>query len=264
MTHASESGHWYDRQGNSVWEVVGANGQMVTPDIRHARKLGLLPGATSVLKCQDKPQLTKWLIDQGILAALTLPRVDGESNEALLYRIREDAQEQGRKAADRGVAIHASIQGHLEGEPPETEFWPFVKAAAEKLRERFGDQAWIAEKSFACPRGYGGKVDVHCRSAVGDIKTKEFTSADLSRKKPKQLTWDEHAQQLAAYRRGLQLPGVPCFNLFVSTNEPGLVHLHEWAEDELARALAMFDGLLAYWQAKSNYNSAFEPLKEAA
>lgn len=263
MAHASESGHWYDRQGNPVYEVDGAKGQKVTPDIRHARKYGLLPGSTSILKCQDKPQLTKWLINQAVLSALTLPRVDGESNDDLLRRIEFDRQEQSNKAAARGTAIHAAIQGHFEGQPPDPEYWPFVKGVVAKLREVYGDQNWVAEKSFGCHHGYGGKVDLHCSIVVLDFKTKEFTSEDL--KNPKfRLAWDEHAQQGSSYRRGLKVPKAKVANAFVSVTEPGLVYVHEWEEDDLSRSLGMFDALLAYWKLKNRYDSAFEPMREAA
>lgn len=259
--HSSENQHWYDRNGNPVWEVVGAKGQMVTPDIRHARKLGLLPGATSIGNCASKPQLERWKVEQGILAAYTLPPVPGESGEAWMYRVVNDSQEQGRKAADRGTAIHAAIQAHFQGEPSDAEFWPYVKAVDELLFKRCGDQAWKPEHSFGCEKGYGGKVDIHSQLWLLDFKTKE--SADLDNP-DKKLTWDEHPQQLAAYRRGLEIPRARCANVFVSRDEPVIVKFCEHAEEDLERGLRMFDHLLAYWQVKNRYDSSFTRMKEAA
>lgn len=261
MTHASESGHWYDRTGKPVWEVPGAKGQMVKPDIRHARKLGLLPGATSIGNCASKPQLERWKVEQGILAASTLPKIEGESGEAWVSRVFRDSEEHGKKAADRGTAIHAAIQAHFQGEPPDEEFWPYVKMAVDEIRRRCGDQRWTAEQSFACEAGYGGKADLHCAGWLLDVKTKESKDLDDPSKK---LVYDEHPQQLAAYRRGLWLPGARCANLFVSRSEPIIVKFCEHDDEELARGLRMFDHLLRYWQERNRYDSSFIREREAA
>jgi hypothetical protein len=179
------------------------------------------------------------------MAALTLPREPGEPEDDYLNRIIRDSQEQGRKAAEKGTAIHAAIQGHFEGEAIEVQWWPYVKGAKEKLEETFGEGGWICERSFAHPLGFGGKVDLSDLSRVGDIKTKEFSSVD-----DKKLAWDEHAIQLAAYSAGLG--GMKThFNLFVSTTVPGLCHIHIWSDEEIERGWRMFESLLSYWQAKN-------------
>ena len=261
QTHASESGHWYDRQGNSVWEVTGAKGQKVKPDIRHARKLGLLPGATSIGNCAAKEQLVRWRIEQGMLAAYTLPPVPGDTYEDWLARVFRDSEEHGRSAADRGTLIHAAIQGHFEGKAPEPEFWPYVQLVREVVLKHCGEQAWTAEKSFGCEMGYGGKADLSCDAWLLDFKSKAAKDMDDPGKK---LVYDEHPQQLAAYRRGLRIPKARCANVFVSREEPIIVKFCEHNEETLERGLSMFDHLLRYWQVKNRYDSSFSHLKEAA
>jgi hypothetical protein len=261
MAHASESGHWYDRQGQPVWEVLGAKGQKVAPDIRHARKLGLLPGGTSINKCASAPQLERWKQEQSILAAYTLPPVPGESYEAWLSRVFRDSEQQGRQAADRGTAIHAAIQAHYQGEPPSEEFWPYVKMVSDVVREKCGEQAWVAEGSFACEAGYGGKADLHSKAWLLDFKSKDAKDLDNPGKK---LVYDEHTQQLAAYRRGLEIPGSRCANVFISRDEPIIVRFCEHSEEDLLRGLQLFDHLLRYWQVKNRYDSSFSRLKVAA
>lgn len=260
-THASESGHWYDHDGNPVWEVTGAKGQPVKPDLRHARKLGLLPGVSSINNCAAKPQLTRWMVEQGILAAYTLPPVAGESGEAWLARVFQDSEQQSRAAADRGTQIHAAIQGHFQGEPPSIEFWPYVKAVLEEIRKRCGEQDWKAEQSFGCEMGYGGKADLNCNAWLLDFKSKDAKDLDDPAKK---LLFDEHPQQLSAYRRGLEIPKARCANVFVSRDEPIIVRFCEHEEIALQRGLMMFDHLLAYWQTKNRYDSSFVREKEAA
>jgi hypothetical protein len=261
QAHASESGHWYDRQGNSVWEVPGAKGQLVKPDIRHARKLGLLPGVTSISRCAASPGLERYKVEQGILAAYTLPPVAGESYSDWLARVFRDSEAHGRQAADRGTAIHAAIQGHYQGEPPDEEFLPYVQLVSRVVMEKCGEQQWTAEKSFGCEKGYGGKSDLSCDVWLLDFKSKDAKDLDDPGKK---LVYDDHAQQLAAYRRGLRIPRARCANVFVSRDEPVIVRFCEHSEEDLARGLQMFDHLLAYWQTKNRYDSSFTNLLRAA
>jgi hypothetical protein len=248
MAHASEAGHWYSKAGESVYEVPAVKGGMRPATLRDARKLSLVPGVTTIIRCAAAPGLERWKVQQGILAALTMPRRPEEPEGEYLARILSDSQEQARRAAERGTAIHAAIQGHYEGYPPAEEHWPFVKAAMTAIRDHCNDWEWIAEASFSHPLGFGGKVDLHNSGWVIDVKSKEFGPDD-----GKQLAWDEHCLQLAAYREGLGYPQARCANVFVSVTHPGLAIVHPWDEEELQRGWKMFQALLLYWQIKNRY-----------
>lgn len=244
----SEQGHWYDRAGNSRYTVIGANGKERPTTLRDARQLDLVPSVTSIIRLAAAPGLEAWKREQVLLAALTLPRRPHEPEASWIARVWQDSREQAARAAERGTAIHASVQGHYEGVPPIEEHWPHVKAAADELARVFPAARWVAERAFCHPAGYGGKCDlhtVHDRGVVIDIKTKEFADPD------KIVAYDEHAMQLAAYRRGLGLPMARCGNLFVSVSVPGLVRLVMLDEEVLVRGERMFDALLAFWQCKS-------------
>lgn len=247
MTHAAESMHWYGKDGSPCYTVTAKNGAERPTTLRDARKIGLVPSVTSIIRCAAAPGLEKWKQDQVLMAALTLPRTADESEEAYIDRIVRDSKEQARKAADRGTAIHAAIQGHYEGEPPVEEYWPHVRGASGAI-EAWMKGPWNAELSFAHPMGFGGKVDLSSYWAVVDFKSKEFESEDELK------TYDEHAMQLAAYRQGLQAPKAKCAIVYVSVTVPGLAKLIELPEDELQKGWDMFQGLLAYWKAKSRYN----------
>lgn len=269
MGHAAEWGHWYSRTGEPVYEIKKADGSGMRPvTLRDARKMGLVPGVSGVSGCAAKPGLERWKQEQVLLAALTLSRRHGEPDDRYIARIIEDSGEQARRAANRGSAIHAAIQGHYEGTAPPAEYWPHVKAAVEQVDKHFGDKFakyWIPEKSFAHPLGYGGKADLVQGSwggAVVDFKTKEFTQEDLDN--GKQLAWDDHPQQLAAYREGFGLPLALCANCFVSTTQPGLAVIVPHDSQALTRGWAMFKALLAYWKAARKYDSAFTRELEAA
>lgn len=249
---AAESTHWYALDGSPAYEIRGANGNMRPCTLRDARKLNLVPSVTAIIRCAAAPGLENWKQQQVLLAALTLPRAENEPESAWMDRIITDSREQARKAAERGTAIHGAIQGHFEGVPPGPEYWEYVKGAARAVEDRFGKQEWTCEKPFAHPLGFGGKADMHCRIAVLDAKSKEFSEG------AKKLAWDEHCMQLAAYRTGLGISEAKAANVFVSTVKPGLVVIHEWKEEELQNGWEMFRGLLTYWQAKNGYRPVFE------
>jgi hypothetical protein len=249
---AAESTHWYTRAGEPAYTVKARDGSDRPTTLRDARKLNLFPSVTTIIRCAAAPGLERWKQEQMLMAALTLPRSDDEPEGAWLDRVRTDSGEQARKAAERGTRIHAAIQGHYEGQPPDEDLWPHVRGIQQAVSKRCGDQPWLCETSFAHRLGFGGKVDIHSPSYLLDFKTKEFGPTSLP------STWDEHAMQLAAYRVGLGVPQAECGIAFCSTVNPGLAHIVMLEEDQLQSAWTMFYGLLTYWQAKNNYRPVME------
>jgi hypothetical protein len=264
MAHIAESQHWYGRDGSPIYEVPSADGKkMVTPDIRHARKVGLVPGFTAVGNILAKPQLAKWKEDQMMLAALTLPRLPNEPDEAFLKRVREDAKAHSKERAEEGTEIHKAIEQFLRGEAYDTRWHGHVVGVLKKLQELPPDM-------------------------VGDFKTKP----SLEGKTERDLFFDEHIMQLACYRRGLGAraartahkflcettfahpsgyggrvdvhgviigPQSPLVSIMISVSEPGNVMCKVWTEEEAERGLAMFDHALALWKLKNRYDSGWTP-----
>lgn len=252
----SEGGHYYTRDGSACYEIRGTNGVMRPVTLRDARKLNLVPGVSSILQMEAKPQLTNWMIDQALMAALTLPRLPDETDDLFIVRAKEDSKEQARKAAARGTAIHAAIQGSFEGRPNAAEDLPYVTPVHAWIAQRYGLQGWLAEQSFASPLGYGGKADLISNTVpcVIDIKCKDFGEE----KQGKDLAWPEHAMQLAAYRSGFGHTKADCVNIFVSTRIPGLIRVREWDEDELVENFNAFYHLFHVWMIRKKYNPTFE------
>jgi hypothetical protein len=143
---ASESNHWYTRDGLPRYTVMGKNGKERNTTLRDARTENLVPSVTTVLNVMAKPALIQWLQKQVLLAALTLPRREQEPEEDYIDRIMSDSKEQGRAAADAGTDIHASIQGFYEGEVI-TRHEAHVKGTVAALDALYGHQGWIAERS---------------------------------------------------------------------------------------------------------------------
>jgi len=243
---ASESGHWYQQDGTPAYTTTGKSGKTRPTTLRDARKTGLLPSVTTIMKCAASPGLELWKTKQAVLAALTLPKIEDESEEDYLNRIFKDSREQAKKAAERGEKIHGALEKHFSTGFHPIEYGHYVAATVTKLDEHFGRQKWCAEKSFA-HAGFGGKVDLHSPEVVVDFKTKEFGVDNLP------SAYDEHIMQLAAYRTGLGYPAAKCANVFISVSFPGLVHIVEHSEEDLERGWNMFACLLDYWKIKNNY-----------
>jgi len=89
--YTAESGHWYTRNGEPMYQIEGANGKIRNTTLRDARKHNLVPSVTTILNVAAKPGLDNWKLQQVLLAALTLPRNEGEPEGAYIDRIISDS-----------------------------------------------------------------------------------------------------------------------------------------------------------------------------
>jgi hypothetical protein len=249
MIIAKESGHWYDMDGKPMYTIVGANGKERNTTLRDARKLNLVPSVTSIMSVAAKPGLEIWKRNQLLMAALTLPKIDGESLDEYSLRIAADAEEQGKKARETGTEIHGLIEsGFVTGEPN-----PYYTAVREWLDLAYPGEAWSSEKSFASKLGYGGKCDLHSSKVVVDYKTKDFAEDADSKK----FVYDEHGMQLSAYGHGYGLESFQRVNIFVRPMKEGestplvLGYVHPVETEQ--KDWEMFQCLLKFWQLSKNY-----------
>ena len=249
-----ESAHWYTRTGEAAYEVPKKGGGLRPATLRDARKLDLLPSVTSIMSIKAKPQLTNWMIRQAVLSAMTLPRLDDETDDAFLKRVEQDRQAQGRAAADEGTRIHAAIETALLGGSFDPAYTKHVCGAIDALKSIDPDAAWLPEKSFACGLGYAGKVDLHAPETdrhglgiVADFKTKDFGDGD------KLKPYDEWGIQLAAYARGLYMERADRYSVVVSRDNPGLVWVHKWDRETQPNHLQQFVSMLRLWQLDRRY-----------
>lgn len=257
IVRAAESVHWYrSEDGQPQYTVKAKDGSDRPTTLRDARKLNLVPSVTTVMKIAAKPGLDVWKNEQLLLAALTLPRVNGESEKDFIARVVMDSKATAKAAAERGTRVHESIEAWYQGVRP-VEHDDIAKGVEEAVFEHFKThpfQKWETEVSFSHPLGFGGKTDLFTRpdesAPVGimlDAKTKEFGPDD------EVPAYDEHLMQLAAYRIGVGMPHARCANVFASVSHPGLVKVKEWSEEDLRRGWAMFQALLNFWQLKNKF-----------
>lgn len=242
-----ESTHWYGTEGQPCYTILGKNGKIRNTTLRDARQLQLVPSVTTILSLTAKDGLINWKINQALLSALTLPRLEDESLDDFMVRAKRDSMEQARQAADRGTEIHAEIErGFQEG---------CLSPAYESVREAISEfielKRPIAEASFTHKAGFGGKVDLFdmAANAVIDFKTKDnLADSDASK-----LVYDDHGMQLSAYALGLEIENPIRISVFIDRQDPTLVKAYLWDIESHSRHSDMFLTLLKYWQLSKQY-----------
>ena len=101
MADGQETGHWYDKDGNSQYTIVGANGKERNTTLRDARKEGFVPSVTTVMNVAAKPSLENWKITQAINSAVTLRQEKDESMADFIRRCKKDSRKITEDAAER-------------------------------------------------------------------------------------------------------------------------------------------------------------------
>lgn len=246
--------HYYDKDGNTAYTVIGANGKERNTTIRDARKNGYYPSVTTVTNVKDKSGLRVYFQNQLLDAVLKVPAVG--KKEFWKKNVVAESKKHSIDAAKVGNVIHDALESMITGELYDESvevngisIHEFVSPVEDFLEETFPGVTWIAEKSFTdTEHGFGGRVDLHSTDGDGyvlDFKTKG--KDDLSKIK----AFDEHHMQSAAYAVGLGIPKAKRYNLFISTTQPGVMKLTE--SDNFDREWGMFKALLTYWQLSNKY-----------
>ncbi len=239
-----DSGHYYSRDAKPVYEVKRSDGKGMRPTtVADARKLGLLPSPTTILKTLNKPALTDWLIEQACLSVLTTPRIDGEDIDAFVYRVlhverHQDAESSAAK--DRGSAIHEAIELALNDVQWDASLVAYVEPVLKELN-KFG-RVVSTEKIVVGPH-VAGKTDLICESDNA-VTVVDFKTAKKLPPKP----YPEHRMQLAFYASALGNTGdkrIECVNIYISTTNPGEIAvcpLGDWSDD-----IRKFKLLTEFW-----------------
>ena len=232
--------HWYDSQGNPCFTIIGANGKERATRVTDARKFNWFPSVTTVISLLDRPGLTTWHKQNTAFAAELNPRINGESDKQWFNRIDDITKTIGQKNMQRGTDMHNVLEAYFD-QVYLIEYPDYTHRTETALREHFGDQLWITEKSFANELGYAGKCDLYSDNGiVVDFKTKEsLENVEV---------YPEHELQLAAYCNGLKMPNARCAIVFVSENE---TKIFEIDSEKINKSWEMFKHLLAFFQLKN-------------
>ena len=228
-----------------------------------ARKVLAYPSVTNVLGVLAKPGLDAWKIEQGIMAALTLPRQADEPLDAFARRVVTDMGEQVEKAADLGSAIHNACEVYALNKQVPTDptllslFEPWRKWFDENV-ERIGsiEQTYVHHE-----HGYAGRVDMVALIkgigwAVVDFKTQKVKRSAKGEAKP--AFYETWPLQLAAYRQAVLASGAKNVTALVSvvidSVQPGPVHVKQWTDVDY---FGSFLAAAALWK----YVKGYDPVR---
>ena len=253
-----DKAHWYQRDGVPLHSVLSAKGSLQTATmrpttLRDARKLGLLPSVTNILGVIAKPELTAWLQEQAVMAALTLPRLAGETEDAFAKRVVEDSLTTRDGAADFGTAFHNGaerVAKTLEVDPQHP-----AAAWLQHYRVWYQGNAallnWTERVLVNRTIGYAGTADLFIEHAVHgpvlvDLKTMKVKPG------AKASPYKSWCYQLAAYRKALGLP-VKCMNLIVNSVEPAPPIEHVWSDAEMELGADAFEAAHKLWTIEKGY-----------
>ena len=243
----SESGHWYDQEGEPAYTLIGANGKERNTTLRDAKNLGLVPSVTTIIGMAAKPGLENWKITQAIKAATMADTGESiEDMDSFINKCKYEARQVGLKAAKEGTKIHAQIERGFQGKRKHKPY----KIIKQWLDDQYSwADKWTAEGSFCAPQGYGGKIDLYCDNVFVDFKTKD----NLKNKDPSRLVYDEHGMQLSAYAQGMGIDSPERVSIFVDRKDTSIVLFHVWDTESHEKHKEMFNNLLRYWQLSKNY-----------
>lgn len=225
--------HFYYPDGHPAYEWPRVDGKgMTKTTVAHARKFGLLPSPTTILRLLAKPQLDTWKQEQAALAVLTSPRRDGEELDAFVHRVLQVDRDQDSErdaAADAGTAIHDAIECSLNDVEYDPQWKPYVDAVRREL-SRYG-RVVFTEKILVGD-GYAGRTDCGLESD-SFITVVDFKGC----KKLPRYAYDEHLMQGAAYAAALGNTGdkqVQVLIVYIDRNIPGEVatfSLWPWTDE---------------------------------
>jgi len=90
-----QSSHYYWPDGKPCYEVPNASkpGQMRKTTLADAKKLGLYPSPTTIMKILNNEVINNWRVNQALYHAMTTPSSEGESGDQYARRVSESMQD---------------------------------------------------------------------------------------------------------------------------------------------------------------------------
>lgn len=283
IPRSTESSHWYSKSGVPMHSTPYAAsnkekaGQLRPTTLKDAKAGNLLPSVTTVDKLIVNKALEAWKIENAILAALTLPRINNETDDAFAARVAQDTQETASTAATFGTAIHDACEAYLM-ERQRTDLvtlapycGPVFDWIDEQIEEVIGCEYVVVSNL-----GYAGRVDTKVALRPGRSAYNELASLnpnfngiaiiDFKTRKPnngKLRSYDSDSRQLSAYLNAEQsvpaggLRPTATANLYISSVDPMAPVLKAWSADEMRDSWQVFETTLKLWSLINSYSPAF-------
>lgn len=237
--------HWYFPDGRPCHQVPNQSkrNEYRPTTVRDAKALGLFPSVTNILGVIHRYVLETWKLNQMLRAAVALPRLPDESDDAYVERLLDLAELPSREGADFGTRVHRAIDHWLKHGyvVADDEVMPFI----EGFRGWFGATGLKiiqSEKSFAnVKERYGGTVDlIGSKHGVMVIDWK-------TQKREKITHYPEWRLQVAAYAKGLDVETGKYATVCISSEVPGIISVDEYGDTENEQAWREFLAAKALW-----------------
>lgn len=257
LSAVQSASHWYHRDGRPCHQVEMKSkpGQMRNTNVGDARKLSLIPSVTNILSVVAAESLVSWRIDQAILAAITITRMDGEDDKAFITRILTDMDKERDDAATLGSEIHSLIANFLvtgerlvEGVVGQLVAPLYDWADQNVVNVHYSEEVKVGE-------GYAGTIDLKA-----EIKDRGLCILDFKSRKSKDgkyALYSKDRRQLAAYRAADAIhhaPAEKCLSVLVNSQDPQEPFIHEWPHDSIESGYRSFLACLEVWSDEKNYN----------
>lgn len=248
--------HWYTADGKACHTVIGKNGKERNTTLRDARTQNLFPSVTTILKTLAAPQLTRWMVENAIVAALTATQGENEDLQDFAVRVADEAGQVAGKAADFGTRFHNMMEEFAKGNwgvIVAPDLLPYIPFARDWFTANVKEV--ISAEQTIVGDGFAGTADLLAltpddRKVLFDFKTK-------TGKKDKDGNWraatvyDNWTYQLSAY--GHQLGADAVANVVVNSSSPlpfdTLFHKPEKRE----KGWKVFQSVRDLWQVLNNY-----------
>lgn len=252
----SQNAHWYrasDGMPMHQVEMKTKPGQMRPTTVRDAKQLGLFPSVTSIIKILSRPQLESWKQEQAVLAALTLPRKDGEPETEFAKRVIADAESIAEQAASKGTKIHNAIEQYLmTGEKvgdPEILLLcePFFDWAKTNILNVI-----MCEQVVISRNGYAGRLDLKAEFKDHGVRFADFKSRKPYEGKPR--SYPDDSYQLAAYKMADNDTTSGLMSILINSDSPSDPIIKPWETDEENDAKTIFSSCFLIWKTMKKFN----------
>jgi len=248
------------------------NNEVVFTDLRKARKLGLYPSLTTVLKMAYNDGLEFWKEDQLIQACIDHIRIDndhGHGNyKTFKKNVKKIADEKSKQARETGSAVHSAIETYLKQGFRLTEIEdPQIKGMFESVKnwldENFGNMYFsdiLPDKYIEYPccdqdLKFGCRIDF-----IGVNKTNEIVLIDFKTQKvnsgKKPVFYNSMVAQLVGQSGACKLHIDKMLNVLVSSvsDENGVYKLFvkERTKEEQKKGLIYLEACRNLYRIEKN------------
>ena len=237
--------HYYTHTGEPR-HFEGKDGGPTT--LKEARAQHLLPSVTTIIgDVLRKPGLEKWLLEQRLLAALTLPRNPDESEHDFAKRAIVDAEQQAEDARNKGTEIHDAIE-KMQGDHATY----FGKLCVENGWNIVWQERRLVGEKFA------GTADVMFQDFMKQYIIADLKGKDLRIGKRggilKPFIPDDWIIQLAAYSLMTDEDVTGAVSIIFDREHADRWYVHNWSAQDLERGRRMFLLLLELWCLVKRYD----------